>query len=97
MKKIIMLREKIYQAKEFEVDPQDPDHKLCDYERFGNESDEGFWNEYYRVGVVNAEDEEVDQDDEFQNTAQDFYSYGDALEYYDNLERELKKKGELCA
>lgn len=90
MKRVMMLREKIFSAKEYEIDPNDPDHKLREYEIFGNETDEGFWNEYYRVGVVDTDDEQTVQDDDFQGNARDFYSYKEAKAYYD----ELKSKHE---
>ena len=90
MKKVMMLRERLYKTKEFEVDPNEPDLILGNGERFGNEYDEGFWNEYYRVGVVNTDDEETDQDDDFQSNAVDFYSLKEAQNYYSELAEQVK-------
>lgn len=85
MKRVVMLREKIYSATYYEIDPNDPHHTLREYEEFGYETDDGFWNEYYRVGVVNADDGQTPQEDDFQKNSRNFYSYKEAKTYYDEL------------
>ena len=96
MLKIIMTREKIYRSAEFEIDPHDPEHVLNHEELTGNEEDNGFWNEYYRVAVVDTDKVErgMSINEQFSQNASDFYSYEDALDEYDKLENKLKK-GEL--
>lgn len=96
MKRVKMLRERIYKSKEFEIDPNEPDIILSKgldgkpAEVFGNEDDDGYWNEYYRVGVVDTDDDYTDQDDDFQGNAEDFYSLKEAQERYSELAKEIK-------
>lgn len=105
MKRVMMTREKLYKTEEFEVDPNEPDIVLDKTARFGNESDEGFWNEYYRVGIVDTDDEIPDQVAMFSETAQDFYNRADAQACYsemaervkmENIEAELKSREDVC-
>jgi hypothetical protein len=91
MKKVMMLREKIYKAEEFEIDPNEPDIVLNKDARFGNEDDSGFWNEYYRVGMIDTDDEDTDQDTMFQDTAVDFYNLAEAQQCYSEMAEEAKK------
>lgn len=90
MKKVIMLREKLYQMKEFEVDPNEPDVVL-DYARFENDTDEGVWNEYYRVGMIDTDDEANEQDAEFQDTALDTYNRAEAQQFYAEMVEQANK------
>ncbi len=91
MKKVRFLRERLYKTKEFEVDPNEPDRILSNGEVFGNENDEGFWNEYYRVGMVDTDDEYAIQDEMFQDTAVDFYNLAEAQQAYSEMAEEAKK------
>lgn len=90
MKKVIMTRERIYSAKEFEVDPNEPDIVLSSIPRFENSDDEGVWNEYYRVGVIDTDDNTTDQNDMFARTAVDFYNRGDAQQCYAEMVKEVE-------
>lgn len=92
MKRVVMTREKLYKTEEFEVDPNEPDIILDKDARFGNESDEGFWNEYYRVGVVDTDDEITDQDTMFSETAVDFYNLAEAQKTYSEMAEQVKKE-----
>lgn len=88
-KQLVMTREKIYRSSEFRIDPNDPDHVLEDEEVVGSDEDCGYWNEYYRVGVV------LDGDyfgaGSFVENAEDFYSYEQALKRYNELKGDYEK------
>lgn len=92
MKRVRFLRERLYKMKEFEVDPNEPDRILSDGEVFENETDEGVWNEYYRVGIIDTDDDYVEQDDMFSETAQDFYNLAEAQKAYSEMTERVKKE-----
>lgn len=86
MKQVIMTREKISRSKEYLVNPEEPDEIIK--EVWENIDCEPFWNEYYRVGVF--DDAEYEYEDEALNdSCEFFYSYKQAKEYYDKLQKEL--------
>lgn len=92
MKKVIMVREKIYKSKEYLIDPKDKDTEL--QEIWENEFCDPFWNEYYRVGIYDDEKYE----DEFTALSEEgnhFYDFDEAYEYYKRLENQLKIIKEL--
>lgn len=92
MKRVKALRERLYKTKEFEVDINEPDRILSDGEVFSNENDEGFWNEYYRVGIVDTDDDFPEQDEMFNETAEDFYTLAEAQKRYSEMADELKRE-----
>ena len=86
-KELVMTREKIYRSSEYRIEPTDPDHVF--EEVVGSDDDHGYWNEYYRVGVV------LDGDyfgtGSFVENAEDFYSYELALQRYNELKGDYEK------
>ena len=85
-----MTREKIYKSEEFIIHPEMPDMLMSEDAFCGNEDDGGYWNEYYRVGIIDDSDEANDQFDDFQNTAEDFYSLAEAKKLYDYYEKKVE-------
>lgn len=87
MKKVIMVREKIYKSKEFLIDPKDRDTELN--EIWDNEFGDPYWNEYYRV-VIFDDEEYQDEEEALSDDSRDFYDFAKAYEYYKQLESKLK-------
>lgn len=87
MRKVIMVREKIYKSKEYLIDPKDKDTEL--QEIWSNEDCEPFWNEYYRVVIFDDEEYE-DEWEALSDDSRDFYDFAEAYEYYKQLEYKLK-------
>lgn len=86
MKKVIMTREKIYKAKEYVM----PDGQETEVQEWaGFDDDEGVWNEYYRVGVIDTNDSEEKQHSDFTDNCTDHYSYLEAEEEYNKRKENL--------
>lgn len=95
MKKVIMTREKICKSKEFVIDPET--QKVLDNRAFcenEDEDDDGYWNEYYRVGIVDDKNELNDcfDTDLFMDTVRDFYDFPTAKEAYREMVKELEEE-----
>ena len=94
MKKVWFLRERLYRTEEFEVDPNEPDRIVNFTPVFGNEDDEGFWNEYYRVVVC---EHDGDPNGEDCDSSEDFYSYQEAVACYNERVKKVKMENiEAC-
>ncbi len=88
---VIMTRERITHAFEHKINPEDPDD--IKENLFENEDNSGWWNEYYRVIVVDKDwDGSYEQLQDGEDY--DFYSYTEAKKFYDEKVAELKTKGE---
>lgn len=90
MKKVIMMREKISQSKEYLVNPETLEALEPEVEVWENRDCEPFWNEYYGVAIFDDEKWE----DEHQALCEDgefFYNSQEAKAHYNKLKAELEK------
>lgn len=86
MKQVIMTRELILHSTEHIIHPYTRTEQREIWDSFG----EHFWNEFYRVGVYDT-DKYTSEIEALADSGREFTSHKEALEYYEQLTKELKE------